>query len=132
MLLSTSVYSQEARNPTLNNAFIGGEPAFFRHILMNIDYPLEARTSGVMGLTEFSFKINCDANPYDFIFTTKLGFGIEEEIRDTIMKTKENWKDCNERNSEDSITLKIAFSINDKFDHEEADLVVNASFGGRR
>lgn len=35
-----------------------------RYLGLNINYPVDARTNGVMGLSVFAFKVGCDNKPY--------------------------------------------------------------------
>ena len=79
-----------------------------------------------MGLSVFSFSVDCKNTPQDFIFTTKLGYKIEEEIEKTIRSTKGNWKECGKGNSNPRINLKIAFSINFLYSpDEEVDCLID-------
>lgn len=120
------INSQEVKNTTLHDAYITGESGFFNNFVMKVRHPPEALRKGIMGLSVFSFKVDCEGIPYDFIFTTILRHGIEKEIKETIMQTNGNWRDCNERNSEDRIKINIVFSINQLYNHDSADVVINA------
>lgn len=126
MLFVGSVYSQQVSNTTLENSYLKGEKGFIRHLAMKLRYPKKARENGIIGLSILSFKVDCQNMPYDFVFTTKLKHGIEETIKETIIKTKGNWKSCEKRDKDERINLKIAFSINSLYDPENTDFVINA------
>ncbi len=64
----------------LNKSYKTGQDGFMRYVGLNFNYPVEARTKGVMGLSVFAFKVGCDVKPYGLQFKTKLDFGIEQEI----------------------------------------------------
>lgn len=133
---SFSVYAQRPReikesttifDERLDKSFKDGEAGFARHVGLTLVYPLEARTNGVMGLSVFSFKVGCDNKPYGFNFRTKLGFGIEQEIERVIKKTKGDWLACSERDTLGSINYRIAFTINNLYDSEDAFLQLSAN-----
>lgn len=110
----------------LNNGFRGGEAPFFEFVGKKLHYPAEARTQGVMGLSVFAFKVNCENQPYDFKFKTKLGFGIEEEVEKVVNATSGSWRSCTDRDSVAWINCKIAFTLNDLYKSKDAFLVLTA------
>jgi hypothetical protein len=110
----------------LDSMYTDGEPAFFERLSKTLRYPAAARTNGVMGLSAVSFKVDCNNKPHAFIFTTKMGFGIEDELQKTLVKSVDNWIECNKRDTSQRINLKVAFSINKLYRGEYADLVFNA------
>ena len=111
----------------LNKAYKTGQDGFMRYVSLNFNYPVEARTKGVMGLSVFAFKVDCDGKPYGLQFKTKLGFGIEQEIERVIKKTKGDWLPCNERDTVGWINFKISFTINNLYDSPDAFLQVSAN-----
>ena len=119
---STTIFDER-----LDKSFKDGEAGFARHVGLTLVYPLEARTNGVMGLSVFSFKVGCDNRPYAFNFRTKLGFGIEQEIERVIKKTKGDWLACSERDTLGPINYRIAFTINNLYDSEDAFLQLSAN-----
>jgi hypothetical protein len=104
----------------LNKSHKEREEGFARYLGLTLNYPAEARTKGVMGLSVFTFKVGCDNKPYALRFKTKLGFGFEEEIERVIKKSKGDWLPCNERDTLGLITFKIAFNINNLYDSPDA------------
>lgn len=133
---SFSVYAQRPKmikesttifDERLDKSFKNGEAGFARHVGLTLVYPLEARTNGVMGLSVFSFKVGCDNRPYGFNFRTKLGFGIEQEIERVIKKTKGDWLACSERDTLGPMNYRIAFTINNLYDSDDAFLQVSAN-----
>jgi hypothetical protein len=111
----------------LNKSYESGEEGFVRYVASNLNYPAEARTKGVMGLSVVAFKVGCDGKPYGLQFKTKLGFGIEQEVERVIKKTKGDWLPCNERDTLGWINFKIAFTLNDLYDSPDAFLQVSAN-----
>jgi hypothetical protein len=109
----------------LNANYLNGEVAFCDYLSAKIKYPKKAKMNGVIGLSVFSFSVDCENTPENFIFTTKLGSKIEEEIKKAILSTKGNWKECGKGNSGSRINLKIAFSINFLYSPDEVDCVID-------
>ena len=126
LFFSMATYSQEIKNKALNKAYLGGETAFFNYVNAKIKYPKKAKTKGLMGLSVFSFRINCQNTPEDFIFTTKLGNKIEEELEKVMLKTKGNWAECAKGKTRERIHLKIAFSLNFLYSPKDVDALVDA------
>lgn len=118
--------SQEVRNSKLNDALVSGSEGFYQELSMNIRYPRDARISGLIGLSVFSFKVNCNDEIVDLKFATKLEKGIEVEIARQLQTLSFNWKKCDERSEDQTIEIKIAFGINRNYSPEAADIVVNA------
>jgi hypothetical protein len=111
---------------TLNGSYKTGEEGFFRYMSLTLRYPAKARTNGVMGLSVFAFKVNCDNKPYSLQFKTKLGFGIEEEIESLIKKTEGHWLPCSERDTVGWINVKVGFTINGLYNPEDSFIVLTA------
>jgi len=118
----TSIFDER-----LNKSYKSGEEGFVRFVASTLNYPVEARTKGVMGLSVLAFKVDCDGKPYGLLFKTKLGFGIEQEIERVIKKTKGDWLPCNERDTLGWINFKISFTLNNLYDSPEAFLQMSAN-----
>jgi hypothetical protein len=134
LLLAISVSAQKSKitsegqrifDDRLDKSYEDGEKGFVRHVTATLIYPAEARTNGVMGLSVFAFKVDCDNKPYSIQFKTKLGFGIEDEIERTIKKTKGNWLPCSDRDTLGWINFKISFTLNDLYDSPDAFLQIS-------
>jgi hypothetical protein len=82
--------------------------------------------NGVMGLSSFAFKVDCNGKPHSFKFKTKLGFGIEEELETTIAKKLDQWTDCAVRDTSTWVNIKAAFVLNGLYKSPDADLVFTA------
>lgn len=126
------VFSQRKNNESVEKSWITGATPFLQKIGGMLHYPKEARDNGVMGLSSFAFKVDCNNKPHSFTFKTKLGFDIEKELERTISKVSSGWLDCSKRDSTTWINVKIAFSINHLYDSKDADIVLdaNGSFPG--
>jgi hypothetical protein len=61
-------YGQRPPSPALEKGYENGEKGFFETISKNIHYPKEARENGLMGLSSFAFKVDCDKKPHSFKF----------------------------------------------------------------
>jgi len=94
------------------NFYSGGKDALEKFFTANIVYPSEAVFNGVDGLLVFSFKIDCNDKPYDIVYQTNLGSGIEETVESVLRKTKGEWINCNDLPQDYIMTLKLTFSIN--------------------
>ncbi len=131
VMCSDLTFSQRKPNQIIESSYTDGESGFFERLGKILKYPAEARTKGVMGLSVVSFKVGCDNVPHSFIYRTKLGFGIEEELQKAIEKTN-NWLVCDKRDSSQWINLKVAFSLNNLYYSKDSDLDMNAmgSFPG--
>lgn len=126
LMLNTKVSAQEILNADLNEAMVNGETEFYQELLMNIRFPSEARKNGIMGLSIFSFNVNCKSEITDLKFKSTLNYGIEDEIRNQLNTLKFNWKPCGQRIDSVKILVKVAFSMNSQYHPKEADVVVNA------
>ena len=125
VFLSHLARSQDKINANLNESLVYGTKEFYREMGMKLGYPLEARRNGVMGLSVFSFRVDCNNEVVDMNFETILNYGIEEEITRQMQALKVNWKPCNVRPNE-RIRIKIAFGINKVYEPEEVEIMVNA------
>lgn len=121
-----NVSGQEILNADLNDAMVNGETEFYQELLMNIRFPSEARKNGIMGLSIFSFNVNCKSKITNLKFESTLDYGIEDEIRNQLNTLKFKWKSCGQRGDSVKILVKLAFSINSQYHPKEADVVVNA------
>ena len=124
--LSFVNYGQTIGDGKLDKYYSEGEESFARFVTSTIQYPQQARKKGTMGLAIFSFRIDCQNQPTDFVFENKLGNGIEEEIEKVIKTTQGSWVSCNDRDQQDRVKLNFAFSIKNYYDPPNADLVIVA------
>ncbi len=131
LLLSGALYSQKDVTIDINKYYKGGENEFLMFIAKNVSYPENARENGIMGLSVFSFKIDCENSPYDFKFNTHLGYGIEEGLQKTIIKTKHKWIACNDSSANGRINMKIVFSLNGDYGYKDADFYLIADCSNR-
>lgn len=126
-----------AQNDTLYSPFdyyTGGRNALGKHICDNVIYPTDARFKGVDGLIMFSFKINCENEPYDITFQTTLGYGIEESVRSVLENTRGKWVKCDDLPRDIQMSIKLAFSINSVYmpKPEEVDFFIIAVMTGQK
>ncbi len=104
----------------IDKSYKGGEAEFAHHLARRLVYPASARTNGIMGLSVFAFKVDCENKPYSILFKTKLGFGIESEIERVIKLTKGNWRPCSERDTAGWLNFKISFTLNDLYQSSDS------------
>lgn len=123
---SESANAQSVTNIELDEALVNGEGDFFRPLGQKLQYPAEARGNGIVGLSIFTFKVNCNQEVIDLKFESELDYGIENEITIQLNTLKFNWKLCEQRDNNKLFRLEIGFGINNKYKPESAQLVVNA------
>jgi hypothetical protein len=121
-----TVIAQKIFDEGIDKSFKGGEEAFARFLGSHLRYPAEARTNGIMGLCVVAFKVGCENKPNEFLFKTKLDFGIEDEVRRMISSTQGQWLPCAERDTLRWMNFKIAFTINGLYKSPDAFLVFTA------
>lgn len=109
---------------SLDSAYKNGVDAFWQTLAKKVEYPKDARTKGVMGLSSFAFKVGCDNIPHSFLFKTKIGYGIEEEIETAIKACLTDWVDCGKRDSAEWMNFRIAFGLNDLYKPTDADVKI--------
>lgn len=120
------VSAQKIFDEGINKSYKGGEEAFAMYLGGKLRYPADARRSEIMGLCVVAFKVDCNNKPNEFLFKTKLGFGIEDEVRNVISSTEGSWLPCAERDTLRWMNFKIAFTINDLYKSPDAFLVLTA------
>ena len=120
------VIAQKIFDEGIDKSFKGGEEAFARYLGAHLQYPAEARANGIMGLCVVAFKVGCGNKPNDFLFKTKLDFGIEDEVRRMISSTEDQWLACGQRDTLRWMNFKIAFTINGLYKSPDAFLVLTA------
>lgn len=124
--LSFIHYGQTIGDGKVDEYYSEGGKSFARYVGSSMKYPKRAREKGTMGLAIFSFRIDCQNNPTDFIFENQLGNGIEEEIERIIKTTQGGWVSCDERDESERIKLNFAFSINGYYDPPTTSIVLVA------
>ncbi len=127
IFLSFTNNAQNIKDGKLDKYYSREGEGFARYITSSIKYPQAARGNGTVGVVAFSFRIDCQNSPVDFVFENKLGNGIEEEIERIIKTTQGNWLSCNERDQSERVKLKFAFGINNyNYNPPDADIVIVA------
>ena len=63
----------------------GGHEAFLKSIYSSLKYPHDARTNCINGKTTFEIHISAEGNVDSILHFNKLGFGIEEAIRKSVI-----------------------------------------------
>jgi hypothetical protein len=116
----------------IDSAYQNGVYAFWKTLATNIHYPRVARANGVMGLSSVAFKVGCNNIPHSFLFKTKIGYGIEEEVEATIKEDATDWVDCSKRDTTVWMNFRLAFILNDLYKPIDADFKVtgNGPFPG--
>lgn len=73
--------------------YLGGEQALLKHIEENINYPQEAKDSGIQGRVIVEFVVDIDSTVTEArCVNRKLGLGLEKEAIRIINLTSGNWE----------------------------------------
>lgn len=82
----------------LDQRFVGGQKAFYKHIGQTIRYPLEARENCRGGTLFLSVKIRPSGaiDSIQFKNDIELGMGIENEVIRCLLSTKGQWLKAND------------------------------------
>lgn len=95
----------------LEKYFEGGEEAFLEAVYLNINYPLEARTSCGIGQLHVKIAINPSRGLKEIEFLNPFGLGVEPDVIQVLKKTNSRWKGLGEvREFEFSIGYQLCES----------------------
>ncbi len=97
---------------TVNAEPQGGYKAFYEYIAQKINYPTQARRSGVQGVVYVKFIVNPDGSISDISIEKGIGAGCDEEVI-RIVKSSPTWipGEAEGKKIKQQQTLPVAFKL---------------------